>query len=239
MAMPDIACYSLSESALVLSFGEAIDPVLHQSLLRWYNHLRAHPFPGLTDLIPAYCTLTILYNPVAVKPYMSGGQTTGAVIEQWLKDQLPADQVIAESTLHLIPVCYEPAFAPDMALVEAHTGLSATDIIALHTNITYTVFMMGFLPGFPYLGLLDPALHFPRLATPRSKVAAGSVGIAGRQTGIYALESPGGWGIIGRTPLSLFSPHLDNPLRLKTGDRVQFMPISTAAFQDHLNTTSL
>jgi allophanate hydrolase subunit 1 len=125
-----------------------------------------------------------------------------------------------------IPVCYEEPFSPDMGTVSVHTGLSPKEIIARHTRPAYRIYMLGFLPGFPYLGGLDPALETPRLARPRIKIPAGAVGVGGAQTGIYPLESPGGWNLIGQSPVKLYDPRRENPFLYRPGDYIVFYPVS-------------
>jgi inhibitor of KinA len=131
---------------------------------------------------------------------------------------------------HTIPVCYETAFAPDLEVVAAHAGLSCDEVVQLHVTGVYTVRAVGFSPGFPYLCGLAPALHTPRRATPRTVVPAGSVGVGGAQTGIYALETPGGWNLIGRTPLKIFDAASAAPALFRVGDHVRFQTITGAAF---------
>jgi inhibitor of KinA len=130
-----------------------------------------------------------------------------------------------------IPVCYHPSFALDMEIISGSTQLSTKEIIRLHTDVEYTVYMIGFLPGFPYMGFVDDRIAFGRKSTPRAMVPAGSVGIAGKQTGIYPLDSPGGWQIIGRTPLTLFEPRRDPPVALEPGGTVRFFEVSLAEFE--------
>ena len=128
-----------------------------------------------------------------------------------------------------IPVCYGGDYGPDLAFVAQHAGLSEREVIRRHTAPKYRIYMLGFLPGFPYLGGLDPALFTPRLQNPRTAIPAGSVGIGGQQTGIYPVASPGGWQLIGRTPLKLFDP--DRPLRYAAGDRIRFAAITPQQFE--------
>jgi KipI family sensor histidine kinase inhibitor len=131
-----------------------------------------------------------------------------------------------------IPVCYDGPFSPDMETVSAHTGLSSQEIVRRHAGPAYRIYMLGFLPGFPYLGGLDPALETPRLATPRVKIPAGAVGIGGAQTGIYPLESPGGWQLIGQTPVRPYDPRRENPFLYRPGDYIVFYPVSSGEYQD-------
>jgi inhibitor of KinA len=184
--------------------------------------------PGVIDLVPAYATLAVNYDPGAwagaSPPYPA---LAGALARLW------ADRVAAAvpaPRLVELPVCYGGEFGPDLAETASHCGLSEADLIARHAGAEYRVYMLGFAPGFPYLGGLDPAIAAPRRATPRLKVPAGSVGIAGMQTGIYPLETPGGWQIIGRTPRRLFLPAQEEPCLLRPGDRLRFVPIGPEAY---------
>jgi inhibitor of KinA len=173
--------------------------------------------PYILDLIPAYASLTVIYSP-------------GMVI--------PIEDIIAQATTNIsitprllkIPVCYDPSLGPDIEAMAVQKGLSVDLIIELHTQQLYTVYMLGFLPGFPYMGKVDERLATPRLKKPRLKVPAGSVGIAGSQTGIYSLTSPGGWNIIGQTPVRMFNPDKESPCFCSPGDQVQFVPVSLKEF---------
>jgi inhibitor of KinA len=140
------------------------------------------------------------------------------------KTVVPRDPIV-------IPVCYDAEFGPDLTDVAAHNGIAVEEVIGLHTSATYTVYFLGFSPGFGYLGGLPKELRIPRLATPRSRVPAGSVGIGGEQTAVYPSETAGGWRLVGRTPLAMFNPASDSPSRLQPGDHVQFTAISRSAFE--------
>ncbi len=229
---PHINFYPLGEQALTLSFGNTLDVAVNRLVLRWQEELLRHPFDGFIEAIPAYCTLTVCYDAVVVKKQTLPGKTVAAQVEEWLRAMViaPVAEDTVEQILHRIPVCYAPDFAPDLPVIAAQKAMSVTEVIERHCAVTYRVFMMGFLPGFPYLGIVDPAIAMPRLASPRPLVAAGSVGIAGQQTGIYPLASPGGWQLVGRTPLSLFTAGAANPFLCKTGDLVEFYPIDSEAF---------
>lgn len=187
----------------------------------------AHPFSGQLDIIVAYSSLTIIYDPAAARKSLPAAST---VFEQ-VKLQLAAAfeksvlQQESEAPIVRIPVCYAAEFAPDMGSLAAEKGLSIQEIIDLHTAPVYRVYTIGFLPGFCYLASLDDKLVTARKQAP-VPVAAGSVGIAGAQTGIYPMNSPGGWNIIGRTPIQLFNATSEELVKLKPGDRVQFYSIS-------------
>ena len=157
----------------------------------------------------------------------------GEFVFQWLEKWLAEPTAMTTAPIgkeHLLPVCYDVSLAPDLEAVALHTNLSPTELIGLHSSQVYTVFMVGFSPGFPYLGILPPELETPRKANPALKVPPGSVAIAARQTGIYPTATSGGWNIIGRTPVKVFDPSHPADCLLKTGDTVRFSPIDTATF---------
>jgi len=207
-----------SDGALLVRFGDAIDLDAHGMVLRLTSALRRQALPFIRNLHPAYSSLLISFDPRAASL---------AVVQELvvsLLPTLPSVDVPAPRRIE-IPVCYAPAFAPDLDAVAAHHGMSTEDVVALHTEAEYLVYFLGFSPGFPYMGGLSPRLATPRLATPRPHVPPGSVGIGGIQTGIYPVASPGGWRLIGRTPLRLFLPEAAMPTLLQMGDVVRFKRI--------------
>ena len=220
------AIFSLGDTAAIIDLGNRMDHALNQKVFAMQQWLQAHPFPGITDLIPAYCSLTVLYDPVLVRKQVHPATT----VFEWVRVKLQeaweqsGESPAGEAVLHRIPVCYEPPYGMDLAALATEKQLSVPAIIDLHTARRYRVYMIGFLPGFAYLGPVDEQLITPRKPQPVT-VPAGSVGIAGAQTGIYPLSSPGGWTIIGRTPLKLFDPHAETPVPLKAGDEVQFFAV--------------
>jgi len=242
--------FPLGDSAVTLDLGPVIDEHHNIRVQAIHDWLQRHRFPGILDVIVAYSSVSVFYDPAVVRASgVIGGQRTGAWVEGllvrgWEETEpgtdaalrpglagTPADGVARQRSGRpfRIPVCYEGAYAPDLAEVARQQGLSVPEVIGLHTAGIYRVYMIGFLPGFPYLGTVDPRLEVPRKQRP-VPVAAGGVGVAGKQTGIYPLNSPGGWSIIGRTPVRLFDPATDPPVRLQTGDRVEFYSISTEEF---------
>ncbi|WGL18244.1 5-oxoprolinase subunit PxpB [Microbulbifer bruguierae] len=205
--------------------------------------------PEILEMIPAYQCLTVCYSPLFGQQQAQPSAATihdklqravGEFLEERQVDPTPYSQRASE--LVRIPVCYEDTFAPDMAQVCEYTGLDRQTVIERHTSRSYLVHMLGFTPGFLYLGGLDESIACPRKATPSLRVAAGSVGIGGQQTGIYPQSTPGGWQIIGRTPLKLFQPEKTFPFIAHPLDRVQFFAISAHEFlileQNQENTTS-
>lgn len=221
---------SLGDRALLVVFGECIDADVNDRVHGLFSILRESELPGVLDLVPAYATLTVHYDPSSwSRPGTLPYDAVRSEILRLSKEARAASP--RPPRLVEIPVRYGGEFGPDLEDVAHHCGLSARALIARHSCPEYRVFMLGFAPGFAYLGGLDPALATPRRETPRLKVPAGSVGIAGTQTGIYALDTPGGWQIIGRTPLKLFDPSLEEPCLLGPGDRLRFVAIEKAAFR--------
>ncbi|MDO7849383.1 5-oxoprolinase subunit PxpB [Hymenobacter sp. M29] len=227
-----VRLFPLGDAAVVLEFGTSISPKTHCAIQAVRGYLTQQPFAGLRELVPAFTTLTLYYDPWQLSdngrypPY----ERVAALLRQLLPAAL-ATAVSTEATLVEIPVCYGGAFGPDLAVVATHTGLSSEEVVARHSAPEYLVHLIGFAPGFPYLGGIDARLATPRRTQPRPLVPAGAVGIAGAQTGIYSLPTPGGWQLIGRTPLRLFNPEWPQPSRLQAGQHLRFVPISEAEFQ--------
>jgi inhibitor of KinA len=222
---------ALSDRSVVITLGNTISEVVNRKVLSMEAWMRNHPFPGLLDLVPAYTSLTILYDPSALQVQCRKGQAVFELVQEKLEEawREAGDTQWVEARLVSIPVCYDAEFGPDLSEMAAIKNLSVSEIIHLHSSIEYRVYMLGFLPGFAYMGKVDEKLVTPRRSQPR-EVPAGSVGIAGWQTGIYPLPSPGGWQIIGRTPLKLFDEKNEPPALLAAGDRVRFDPISKEEF---------
>ncbi len=217
----------LSESAVMVQFGQSIDLETHKEIMALVHTLTQNPFPGLRAVSPAFTSVLLVFDPFLVDKMQ--GQSASESVCNLLRNQF--DQVktkrlapLSAPNIHHIPVRYGGSFGPDIEEVAKRTGLDIQSVINLHSSKVYHVFMIGFLPGFPYMGILPKELQLPRLASPRLKVPAGSVAIAGPQTGIYPQSSPGGWHLIGHTDLDLFVPHHDPPCLLQPGDRVRFVP---------------
>jgi len=225
--------YPLGDAAVVLELGQAIDPATHRLIQALARVLDQHPLPGLREVVPAFTTLTVYYDPWVLS--QASKELPYEQVASYLQRLLPAAQAeladYVAGPLVEIPVCYGGDFGPDLGLVASHAQLSVEDVIARHAHPEYLVYMVGFAPGFPYLGGLDAGLATPRRAQPRPLVPAGAVGIAGAQTGIYSLPTPGGWQLIGRTPLRLFEASRARPSLLQAGDRLRFVPISPQEFQ--------
>lgn len=212
----------LGEHLLLVELGTTIDDELNRRVLALAAWVRLQRWPGVLDVVPAFASLGLHLAPTA----------DDRAIEHRLRERLggaPASADDEPGKLVDIPVRYGGEDGPDLDEVAARSGLPRAEVVERHAARTYRVFMLGFLPGFAYLGTVDPAIEVPRRTTPRTAVASGSVGLAGAQTGIYPRVSPGGWQIIGRTNVPLFDPRHDPPTRLAPGDRVRFVPVETVS----------
>ena len=227
--LPSFTIYPLCEHAVTLQFSEVISEVVLQQINRYHQLINTKPFSGFKESVPAYTTLSIFYNPLQV---MQAADLPGKGCFEKVSDYIGALQneplVDRQEEVNTvtIPVFYGGDFGPDLEYVAEHNQLSIEEVIKLHSQAIYKVYMMGFVPGFAYLGGMDEQLATPRKAVPRKATPAGSVGIAGKQTGIYPLETPGGWQLIGHTPLKLFDAYQLQPALLKAGDQVVFKRIS-------------
>ncbi len=213
------------DAALMVFFGEEIDPLINQKVHRLAGLLAQHPIAGSGEPVPAYASLTVHYDPA---------QVDFAQISRWVSDNLAVLETITPLHPRLveIPTVYGGEFGPDLEFVAAYHHRTRDEVIQLHSEAVYMVYMMGFTPGFPYLGGLPAELATPRLENPRTLVRAGSVGIAGNQTGVYPIDSPGGWRLIGYSPVQFFNYHNEPPALLQPGDRVRFIPISPQELAD-------
>ncbi len=215
---------AFGEGALIVLLGEGIDEANYRRLSAFADALRAAPPPGFQELVPAYDSCLVVFDPLVAAP---------AAMEACLRDLaagLGSRAASLPAKLVELPVAYGGGFGPDLAQAAADAGLSEREYIGIHAGRDYLIYMLGFSPGFPYLGGMDGRLARPRLASPRAKVPAGSVGIADAQTGVYPLDSPGGWNIIGRTPLALFDPGRERPALFEAGSRLRFVPITPERF---------
>lgn len=212
---------ALGEHALLVRFGDRIDPATNARVHRVADRLRAAGLTGLVDLVPAYASLALHFAPDAS---CEGIDAAHRLVQALLADPDEAGTMSAPRVIG-IPVRYGGEDGPDLDAVARHCGLSSGEVIRRHTAAEYRVAMLGFAPGFPYLLGLDPALAVPRLAQPRQRVEAGSVAIGGAQTGIYPHPGPGGWRVIGRTTLELFDPRREPASLLQPGDRVRFVAL--------------
>ena len=225
-----------SETGIMVTFGNEIKEEIHQKVAALSDYLDEHPFVGFVEYIPAFTSVTVFYNPMIVRtlaiplshtmdPAMPlSYQIVAQILERALEGLNPETDF--QATTVEIPVCYGGEFGPDLEYVAEYHKMTPEEVIDIHTNGNYLVYMIGFSPGFPYLGGLSEKIATPRRSSPRLVIPAGSVGIAGDQTGAYPIESPGGWQLIGRTPVNLFRPEVEPPILLRSGNLVKFKAIS-------------
>lgn len=219
-----IKVFPLGDNALTIEFGNKISPELNDQAVKLAQHVEENRFRGLIETVPAYSSVSIFYDVFAVRKYFSEYPTAFEAVKNLAETALQNLAETAKNTPRLIeiPVNFSEEFAPDLDFVAAQNNLARQTVIEVFTAETYRVFMLGFLPAFAYMGEIDEKIAAPRRNTPRLIVPKGSVGIAGRQTGIYPFASPGGWQIIGRTNFELFTPNAANPCALQAGDAVKF-----------------
>ncbi len=219
-----ISFHPLGDEAMLINFEQKIDGLINEQVHSLARSIELSNFPFINYITPAYCSLTIVFN----KSQIGYAELEKRIIALEDKLEKPADSITRKL---YIPVCYHRSFALDLNEVINQTGLSASEIVENHTSIPFKVYMLGFLPGFPYLGKLPIEMECCRKANPRLDVPKGAVGLAGLQTGIYPRASPGGWQIIGNTPIDLFSTDRSQPFLFQAGDDVQFYSISKSKHQ--------
>ncbi|CAN5647392.1 5-oxoprolinase subunit PxpB [soil metagenome] len=209
---------TLGDSAILTTLGDSVSRGVNRSVHACAAAVRDARLPGVLDVVPAYTSFAVHYDPCAAT-----ADELVATLRAIVTSALSDEPFSGESRIVTIPVRYD---GPDLQAVADATGLSVENVIARHSSAEYFVYMMGFAPGFAYLGELDPALHLPRREAPRTRVPRGAVAIAGAQTAVYPLETPGGWHLIGSTDLSMFDARRDPPSLLRAGDRVRFEPVT-------------
>ncbi len=214
------------DSALFIRFEERISPDINDRVTSLSQFIEANPFNGLIEVIPSYSGVTVLYDPVMVTPE--------EIIEQ-LRNYKSDNRKGSAVKRITVPVLYGGEHGPDLGVVAKHNSLSEEEVIRKHTDALYRIYMMGFTPGFPYLGGMPKEISMPRRREPRLVIPEGSVAIAGNQTGIYPMKSPGGWQIIGKTPIPLFDPDSKDPFLLSAGMELQFRIIDNNEFHDILS----
>ena len=210
------------DQAVVVELGDEVDPVLNRRVHALGRAIEERAMAGVRDMIPTYRSLLVQYDPGVVTPHNLRAMVADA-FNSFDEASALASRVV------LLPTLYGGEYGPDLEFVAEHAGVTPEAVVATHSGVDYPVYMMGFTPGFPYLGGLDERLATPRLSTPRPMVPAGAVGIAESQTGAYPTASPGGWRLIGRTPLNLFDAQRDPPALLAAGDSVRFVPLRDEA----------
>lgn len=224
----------LGDNAVIIELGSKIDIIIQKKVQVVTTFLDEQPPEWLIEYIPAFTTVTIFFNPVTISNLCNYNSLpydyVCFLINQFLPKLTSVKSI--EPRIVEIPVCYEGEFGPDLETVAKMNGLSTDEVIHIHSTGNYSVYMIGFAPGFPFIGGMSERIAAPRRKFPRLKIPSRSVGIAGMQTGIYPIETPGGWQLIGRTPLRLFRPEEEHPSLLKAGDKVQFSPISLEEYKE-------
>ena len=213
------------DSSVLIVFGDTISAETNQRITATVKLIKDARIEGIVDMIPAFVSLLINYNPLVISY-----DALHRRLEKLLKTETRAEE--SAKRVWEIPVCYGGKFGPDLENIAAHAQLSPEEVIALHTSRDYLIYMLGFLPGFCYLGGLDERIHTPRLSTPRLRIPAGSVGIGGSQTGIYPMDSPGGWQLMGMTPVKTYDPAREVPILVQAGEYIRFVRIDEAEFRD-------
>lgn len=222
--MDDFRVLNAADSALVIEFGSAIDRTVSDQVLALGEALKGADLPGVIEIVATFRSLCVNYDPLV---------TTGAELESAVASLVRKAGVASRARrLWDIPVCYDGEFAPDLADVANATGLRPVDVVELHASVNYHVYMIGFVPGYPYMGDLPAKLHLPRRTDPRTRVPPGSVAIATSMTAVYPYESPGGWHLIGTSPVRFFDPESANGALLGPGDAVKFRPVTSAEFSE-------
>lgn len=217
--MQEIKILTAGDSSLLVEFGREISPQINGRITAAVQLIKEQHIEGVVDMIPAFCSLLINYDPRVIG-YDELKERIKSLVRVDLKTEDRKKRVFE------IPVCYGGEYGPDLKNIAEHAGLTEEEVIRIHSSKDYLIYMLGFLPGFTYLGGLDERIHTPRLANPRVKISAGSVGIGGSQTGIYPLDSPGGWQLMGMTPVKTYDPQREVPILVEAGDYIRFVPVS-------------
>lgn len=212
------------DSTLVVEFGDKISPEINGHVIALMRALYQRGIRGIVEMLPTYRSLGINYDPLIISMEDLKGKVESLQGELWISDKF------RQRTIE-IPVAYGGEYGPDIENVAVHSGVDVEEVVRIHSSGEYLVYMLGFTPGFPYLGGMDEKIATPRLDVPRKLINGGSVGIAGTQTGIYPIDSPGGWQIIGRTPLKLFDATCDKEFLLEAGDMLKFVPVNTDEYE--------
>ena len=209
----------VGDCAISIDFGQVIDPKINRHIRQTIERIQALQLDGIIELVPTYCALLVQYDAML---YSYANMCN--IIEHTFSESVTNSDNETVTVIE-IPTVYGGEFGPDLGFVASHNNLSEEEVIAIHSGTDYLVYMLGFIPGFTYLGGMDPRIATPRLSSPRTLIPAGSVGIAGEQTGTYPSDSPGGWQIIGRTPVTMYDMSKDEAALLSAGDYVRYVPI--------------
>ena len=214
----------VGDRAISIDFGQVIDPTINRHIRQTIERIKALQLEGIIELVPTYCALLIEYDAM-VYSYSEICNIIEPILEEGMTDTTNELVTVVE-----VPTVYGGEFGPDLSFVASHNHLSEDEVISIHSGTDYLVYMLGFIPGFTYLGGMDPRIATPRLSSPRTLIPAGSVGIAGEQTGTYPSDSPGGWQIIGRTPVTMYDMSKAQAALLNAGDYVRYVPIDESEF---------
>ncbi len=225
--LPEVRVLPAGECGLILEMGNEISPEINARVHRLAKRVAQENPEGVIEVVPTYRSLLVYFDPLRLKR-----SDLVDAIERMLSDVASSGGREDEIRVVDVPVCYGGEFGPDLEYVAKHNGLSEQEVISIHSSKPYLVYMLGFTPGFPYLGGMSGRIATPRLEKPRSKIPQGSVGIAGAQTGLYPVESPGGWRLIGRTPLNPFVSNSPSPFLFSAGDYLHFIPISPGEYRE-------
>ena len=213
------------EGGLLVELGAAIDPAVNARVHALARAIAGRLARQVLEVVPTYCAVLVVHDPVRVPQALLARRLASLVAAMPASARSPAGRTVE------IPACYGGPFGPDLEAVAELHGMTAAEVVDAHSRASYRVCMLGFTPGFPYLGGMPKRLATPRLDTPRTRIPAGSIAIGGEQTGVYPIESPGGWRLVARTPRRLFDPAAREPFLLAAGDRVRFVPIDADAFE--------
>ena len=214
----------VGDRAISIDFGQVIDPTINRHIRQTIERIKEFQLEGIIELVPTYCALLVEYDAMLYS-YSEICNIIELTLEEGMTDTTNELVTVVE-----VPTVYGGEFGPDLSFVASHNHLSEAEVISIHSGTDYLVYMLGFIPGFTYLGGMDPRIATPRLSSPRTLIPAGSVGIAGEQTGTYPSDSPGGWQIIGRTPVTMYDMSKAQAALLKAGDYVRYVPIDESEF---------
>ena len=212
------------DSSVLIVFGDTISTEINQRISATVKLIKEQRIEGIVDMIPAFASLLINHNPLVINY-----DTIARRLERILRMDTRAEA--AAKRVFEIPVCYGGEFGPDLGDIAENAGLTPEEVVEIHTSRDYLIYMLGFLPGFCYLGGLDERIHTPRLSSPRLRIPAGSVGIGGSQTGIYPMDSPGGWRLMGMTPVKTYDPQRETPILVQAGEYIRFVRIDEAEYR--------
>ncbi|KPB04534.1 5-oxoprolinase subunit PxpB [Bacillus sp. CHD6a] len=221
-----IQFHPLGDTGIQVLFGSDISEETNQQIRMFADYLKKVEIEGITELVPAYTTLTVFYRPDKIS-YKDLCNTL-----QDIKEVLQKEEVQSSAIVYEIPVLYGGDVGLDLSEVASYNGMTEDEVVSIHSNQPYLIYMMGFVPGFPYLGGMPKEIATPRRENPRARIEAGSVGIAGEQTGVYPIETPGGWQIIGRTPVKLYDSERHEPILLSAGAYIRFAPVDRKEYEE-------